>query len=456
LTSESIRKTGHSSQPSGQHRIRPSLPGALGTSLIFILAVAFSAGAAATEAETDAVQYRTALNQLFDTAGEILFIADPNSAGALDDAIGRLRQISDEELQTFFMQPVPLEELQEHLQALGPQLSAVRSLDEMDTIGIPTVTVDPPECESATPGLALGAQTVATVFEVILGAQKYICLQEVLGENFAGICAVFDIARVTANSVAQGENYCLAQKNLARNKAMLNLTRGIGDHLNTFVDDVTLSSRASQDALDSAQNSFDHIQTESHDIQATLDSGYSQLDAQSTALMGAITDLGNEVNSLAALLDDINFRSTISLAFLEDASLRVADLQERAFDIQSDVNTITAMLGDIYSAGSQLDDVLEIEWTRQQLDRIAADLGNPEANNPVHALPASAGGELELAREIVINTIFSLQALGSVDTSQALALVGTADASYNAGQYPKAYLALKQAYQSLDGLTEGR
>jgi hypothetical protein len=237
---------------------------------------------------------------------------------------------------------------------------------------------------------------------------------------------------------------------------VLDLTRGIGDHLNTFVDEVTLTSRASQAALDIAQSDLDEIQSDTQDIQAALDSGYSQLDSQSAALMAAVSDLGNDLTGLASLLDDINFRSSVNIAFLDDASLRVADLQQRAQDVEGDVESITALVADVNTAGTELSAVLETEWSRQQRDRIAADLGNTQASNPEHALPFSAGGELELAREIVINTIFSLQTLGSVDTSQALNLVGQADVSYNAGQYPQAYQLFKQAYQSLDGLVEAR
>ena len=424
--------------------------------LFFILAMLFSPGATAAESETDLPLYKTTLLELFDTAGEILYLIDPDSVMAIADSVEQLDQVTNEQLQTVFMDAVPLEDLQQHLQNLEPHLSAVRYLDQMDDVEIPPIDISPAVCEIASPAGAYAAQTVASVFEIIVAAQKYICLETVLGENVAIACTSFDLVRVAATSVAQEQNYCLAQQNLARNKAVLDLTRGIGEHLNTFVDEETLSSRASQAALDSAQSDFDDIQSDTQDIQAALDSGYSQLDSQSAALMAAVSDLGNDLTGLASLLNDINFRSSVNLAFLDDASLRVADLQQRASDIQIDVESILDMAVDVNTASSQLSNTLESEWTRQQRDRIAADLGNAESDSPGHALPSSAGGELELAREIVINAIFSLQALGSVDTSQALALVGKADMNYNSGNYPLAYQQFKQAYQSLDGLVEGR
>ena len=456
MAQKSNRKAGRSTRTVGQCCNRLSVTRALGVSAILFLSVSFSAAGTAAPSQPDANQYRTTLLQLFDTAGEVVYLTHPEAIEAIDDAINQLDQITDEELRTLFMESLPIEELQQYIEELQPHLAAVRRLDGRETIQIPGITVDPPECESANPTVAIASQTVASIFEIILGTQKFLCLQEVLGENFAGLCTLFDVTRATLSSVALGENYCLAQKNLARNKAMLELTRGIGKHLNDLVDEETLTSRASQDALDAAQDKLDKIRTDTQGIQAALDSGYSQLDAQTAALMGAVTNLGNGINNLAALLDDISFRSTINLAFIEDASLRVADLQERAFDIQADVEVISATLADIAAAGAQLGPVLETEWSRQQRDRIAADLGNPNANSPGHALPSAAGGELELAREIVINTIFAMQALGGVDTSRALALVGMADDSYNKGQYPQAYLALKQAYQSLVGLRESR
>lgn len=456
MASHNTKKTGLSLRPVEPYRTKPSLQTALASSLAILLTLAYSAGTPAAEPETDTAHYRTTLLELFDTAGEILFVADPNSAEAIAASVDQLDQVTEEQFQTVFIESLPQEQLDQHLLDLAPHLAAVRNLDEMDGIDIPTITVEPSECESANPGVALGAQTVASIFEIIVGSQKFICLQEVLGENFALACTAFDIVRATASSVAQGENFCLAQKNLARNKAMLDLTQGIGEHLNTFVDETTLTSRASQDALDAAQNDFNDIQSDTQDIQSSLDSGYAQLDAQTSALTMAIADLGNDLNGLASLLNDISFRSTVNLAFLDDASERVADLQERASDIQTDVETILTMVGSANETGSQLSTVLQNEWTRQQRDRIAADLGNTNANNPGHALPSSAGGELELAREIVINAIFGLQALGGVDTSEALSLVGAADDSYNTGQYAKAYLTLKQAYQSLDGLKEAR
>ena len=314
--------------------------------------------------------------------------------------------------------------------------------------------VQPQSCQATFEAGVFIAATLRLIAEVALGSEKFVCLEESEGFNAALACVAVDVFRATANLATEGQEFCLAMQNLAAEIAALQLTNDIAGHLNEFVDDTTLSSRATQQALDDAQTDLDDIQSDTQDIQSALDSGYAQLNAQAAALFEDISDLGGDLGALAALLDDISFRASVNLAFLEDASVRVADLQQRAGEIEGDVATITSMVDEVGSNSAQLSDRLDSEWNRQQLDRIAADLGNPNAGNPAHALPASAGGELELAREVVINAIFRFQALGSVDTSEALTLVAKADVNYNAGDYRLAYRQLKLAYQALDALSD--
>lgn len=417
--------------------------------LLFLLPGALAAANAVDE-------YRSTLLELFDTAGEILYFIDPDTAEGIAEATVLFDTLSDEEIRSVFMESLTIEALEVHIQTLQPHLSEVRQLGQSDEIVIPELLVNPPACLSVTEAAVFIAATVRTVAELAVASEKFVCLTEEGGANDSLACAPINLIRATASLAAEGAEFCLAMQNLAREIAAFQLTNNIASHLNDFVDDTTLSSRATQQTLDSAQSDLDDVQSNTLNIQSALDSGYAQLNSQAASLFADISGLDNDLGALGALLDDINFRSSVNLAFLEDASVRVADLQQRAGEIQSDVATITGVVGDVNSASTLLNEMLDAEWNRQQLDRIAADLGNTQAGNPAHALPASAGGKLELAREVVINSIFLFQALGTVDTSVALMLVAKADVNYNGGHYRQAYRQLKQAYQSLDALGEER
>ena len=61
-------------------------------------------------------------------------------------------------------------------------------------------------------------------------------------------------------------------------------------------------------------------------------------------------------------------------------------------------------------------------------------------------LPAAAGGQLELVRELVAASVLELQALGE-DVSAALARVGEGDAALNQGDFRTAYSAYQDAYR---------
>jgi len=431
--------------------------------LILMAAAVFCGSAAATQADADVSEYRSALVQLVDTMAEILYTIDPDSIDTLANVVTQVEDISDEDLETVYMEHLPLKQLQQQIQILEPHLMSLRGLDQTargldqtQVIEPPSEEVRPPVCKDASPEYALVLSATAAAAELLLAELEYVCFQQDGGFNAGLACTAVEVFSSLANHAYELESFCLGETRTATADNSIELSKGIGEHLNEFVDEVALSTRATQDALDAAQDDIDTIGANTQSVQGALDSGYSQLNSQAGLLMQAATDLGIKLNQLAAMLDDINFRSAVNLAELQDLGERVADLQQRARLIQEDVETIKALVSDVGSSVAQLKGLLESDWSRQQRDRIAADLGNTLANSPGHALPSSAGGELELAREIVIAAISSLKALGTVDTSKASDLLKMADTSYNAGQYPDAYLLLKRAYQTLDGLSEAR
>ena len=61
-------------------------------------------------------------------------------------------------------------------------------------------------------------------------------------------------------------------------------------------------------------------------------------------------------------------------------------------------------------------------------------------------LPASAGGQLELVRELVAESVLALQALGE-DIGAALTRIGEGDGALNQGDFRGAYIAYQDAYR---------
>ena len=77
-------------------------------------------------------------------------------------------------------------------------------------------------------------------------------------------------------------------------------------------------------------------------------------------------------------------------------------------------------------------------------------MGNPDAQVAGFALPASAGGSLEQAREVLIEALSALQSLAQGDTVSASAHLAAGDQHYNAGRYPDAWREFAAAYRALD------
>ncbi len=375
-------------------------------------------------------------------------------------AFMQLQLLTDEELLSIFPGNMPLSTLQQMIgeaQAeLAHQLQSTESSPSVNTrdsddsgIEIPNVDVDPSFCDYATGAIEFSELAVAKIAGTALSAVEFTCLQSDAGVNLAAVCVALSIVKNTADLAYENAKFCRDQQRAAKGETTLDLDRNIGAYLNTFIDDVTTSSRATQDSVDDLQTDVDTAMTSINTIQDELDSGFTSIDADLDISLSDLSSLESDLTDLIALADDIQFRVQENQVDIEDVQTRTADLQESTEEIRTDTQSI---ISSVTALQDELDTVLTTlnsGFNQINQDTIAAVLTRPGFNVPEYALPAAAGGQLETAREIVIQAIIELQNLSLGDTDTALSLVTLGDTAYNNAEYLTAYELFAQAYQAL-------
>lgn len=405
--------------------------------------------------DLDAAQYRTYLNTALNLAADSqMLMGFDLPAGQIQQAQAEIQALDSEALNrlrlSFLSQRTVEEWLREGREGLDV---AIAQASERSSIDIPDVEVDPAFCANTT-GASYGAAVAAEkTIKLIFAALKFECQQTLLGENGALACLAPALLVIVAENATRLGEFCLNEQRAGKGEAILQLDRNIGAHLNTFIDDTTTSSRATQSSLDDAQSTITTALSDLSTLQSTLDSGFITINNDLNTQLEDLANLQINLTDLLAVASDIQFRLQVNQVEAEDVQERTADLQERSSEIRSDTQSILSAISALQSQAETLTAESEAAFVQLQRDRIAVALATPDGLPAEYALPAEQGGQLEEAREVLTRAINQLNELGINTTSTALSLLSQGDDAYNQRNYLLAFRFYAQAYQSLTNST---
>lgn len=343
-------------------------------------------------------QYRAYLNEALDLAADSqVLMGFELPLGQVQQAQAEIQALDTEALNrlrfSFLSQTTVEGWLQEGREGLEV---AIAQSSQRSSIDIPDVEVDPAFCANTT-GASYGAAVAAEkTIKLIFAALKFECQQTLLGENGALACLAPALLVIVAENATRLGEFCLNKQRAGKGEAILQLDRNIGAHLNTFIDDTTTSSRATQSSLDDVQSTITTALSDLSTLQSTLDSGFITINNDLNTQLEDLANLQINLTDLLAVASDIQFRLQVNQVEAEDVQERTADLQERSSEIRSDTQSILSAISALQSQAA---------FVQLQRDRIAVALATPDGLPAEYALPAERGGQLEEAREVLTRAI---------------------------------------------------
>lgn len=415
--------------------------------------------AVAQQSLADAEAYREVLLEILDMLDQVsLFTGREDARVTVMQLHERIIQLDAARLQRVVEQAPPLSVLQERLMQ---SRNLLRVAVARDTTGNDTRTIDFPEPETTVAACSLVESTFAFilfsewgVIREILAALRWVCLDEVAGLNSAESCTVENILNTAAELEYFAAEACLQEQRDAYLEAILETDENIADHLSEFVD-ATTSSRASQDSIDDVQSDVTTNQGLLDDVQSSLETDFSSIENDLNSVLDDLDTLAGDVTLLASVTDDIQFRAQENQVDIEDAQTRAADARETAEEIRTDTQSIITAVSVLQSSLDNMDNELSAVLAQTNKAALVAALANPDSRIIRFMLPQSAGGELETARELVIQAILAFADVGA-KTTTAHVLLTQGDNAYNQQDYFVAYSFFAQSYQALLGATPNK
>jgi hypothetical protein len=193
--------------------------------------------------------------------------------------------------------------------------------------------------------------------------------------------------------------------------------------------DVAVSTRATQSSLDSLTTNFNSLSTL---VNTNLDAKVSTRATQSS-----LDSLNTYVNTnLDAKVSTRATQASLT-AFNNEFTANAATVNTKLDTINTKLDNLTITVGD----QGKLDLRLKIE----------EDLSQPGAHPiALFEIPASAGGYLDLTRDIVADTIAKMQAAGQ-SVGNARSFLSAGDTAAAAHDYKTAYSDYGKAYRAAAG-----
>jgi hypothetical protein len=281
----------------------------------------------------------------------------------------------------------------------------------------------------------------------ILAASKWACLESVAGENGAEGCTILSIGTAIARASFEVNTACLEAQRDAVLDAILETQNNIADFMNDRID-ATVTSRASQVSIDALQIELDDLGTRLVALRDAQDRNDAALTQALSVVIERVVALTSRLDRVSALTRDVQFRTQIVQADVEDAQDNLADAQAEASRIAADGRQLRVALATIQATLAGAQGVLTDTTTRARDRRLAAALADPGRAVIRFRVPVASGGELERSREVVIRAIAGYESLGA-DVTAARALLATADGAYNQGRALDAYDGFSRAYRLL-------
>jgi len=312
--------------------------------------------------------------------------------------------------------------------------------------------VTPAFCNDYPAPVVFAALGTKLVTRHIIEAAEFTCHSTVLGFNGALGCEAPEIASATAEIASALADFCGNQQGAATNTAALQTERSIGRHLDARLD-APLSTRASQVSLDGAADDATTADTTSQDIQDRLDQDFVRIAAQLDDALADLAGIAAQITDIQSRTDDVVFRVQATQVDVEDVQVRSADLQAKASELTTSLEATRQVAGQLAVGSASLGSWVTATARQQRRDDLAMALGDANMRVPGLALPATAGGRIEEAREVLIEAITMLQSIGHGNTAAATVSLAAGDAAYNTGQFADAWRHYSVAYRTLDPST---
>ncbi len=412
-----------------------------------------------------AAEYREALLELNGLAEQLHSTVGLNRDTAyIDKAMELIIEMPDEQVLQLHNNGMPLATLESMLATAQAKLSQFQSMTANQPIisvfnsasESETGTIDIPVPETAigfcidVPGVAVGiAQATYKTLSAVLEAAKFTCLQQVATESVSLACTVLEIAAVTAEFAYREGDFCRDETRASKGEAVLQLDRNIGAFFNQAIDQNTISSRATQDSVDQVIMDTMTASDEVTDIQGDVDSNFITIGIDLDMALADLNSLSEGLTELIAEAGDIQFRTQVNQVNIEDIQARTADLQESGDEIHQDTQSLIAATSALQVSAGELSDAIADGFNQVNRDEIARALANPNHAVPDYIAPATEGGQLEQAREVLIEAIALIDSISPGNTGMAQMLLIQGDQAYNNQDYLSAYSLFAQAYQAL-------
>lgn len=423
--------------------------------------------ASADDTSVLAEDYRNTLNgfvelteHLYDATG----LMDESDLSKFDKAYAEIDALPDEFILQHITPSNSLDDLNDILFDLQQQdtpeehFTSTRELvtthgnasaSDLDAIDIPDVETDIGFCIDVSGPLAGSLNATYEVLSGIDKAAEYSCLQQALGESLSLVCTPLSIAAAVAEFAYREADFCRNEVRAAKGEAILQLERNIGAYLNTVVDQVPLSSRSTQTSVDQVTTDVIAADESIDSAQQSVDNNFMLVSNDIESALARLDQLSINLTNLIAESNDIQFRTQVNQVNVEDIQIRIADLQASSSEIREDTENLIATMLSLQSSANDLTTDIEDGFATVNRDDIASALSNSSFVIPLLATPAVEGGQLEEAREVVIEAITIVDTLGAGDTGAALSLLVQGDQAYNNQTYLTAYTFFAEAYRSL-------
>lgn len=409
------------------------LGGVLGLVLVFSSAPIALAAPAAGDVET----FRGELLEMVSLLGEIAELTPGLADGGRVARLEKRVQSLDSEALRRFSQAVQVaggwQSSLDWLRLAADELRSVEAPGEAGATqseGFPDYSA---LCGVLAPSATIlhGALNLAELFESFNIIAQSECDSAPSGDvapTNALICVLTTVTgelSLAAQSVYDNFSLCSVDVSSVETAAIYDLADGINQQVEQNLDE-QVSTRASQ-------ASVDDLAAEVQTVEAGLG-----------MLQGSVANLQAEI-------DDVQVRVTDTQLGVDDLETRVSDVEQSVDDLRIEVQDLadtTAVLS------RTLDDFVDSTQSFEALNLqilIEADLEQQdEPAVSLFQLPASVGGFLELAREIVVSTIEANRSAG-LDVGSASEYAAEGDLRFNAGAYRDAYQLYREAYHRATG-----
>jgi hypothetical protein len=317
--------------------------------------------------------------------------------------------------------------------------------EQEEQIGISTKDSDPiflAACSAVTPAssyVALGAQKIA---DLAIKSAKFSCHQQVLGEDDSATCIPFEIIAQAAKSGYEFVEFCNREGVYAYDFSVFKIMKKMIEHMNEFIDDTQISSRATATSTEALQDALDGANT-------NLNESFPIINNKLNIALTGLNQSNNQVNNINAQATSLLQRVQINQLEIENTAISTSDVQQTLLEARSDTQAIISALSNSQTLMNEMSFETQALLKQNENSQIELVLASSTANaNLIYQIPGFKGGLLDRAREILIVKMLAIDTAGG-KISEAKDLFNTGNSHYNKQQYKSAYVQYSLAYKSL-------